>query len=130
MPGSVAVYAGDPVTGRGSATAPGAGTTIASVTLGVGRWEIDVIAGFGATGDVGDNIQLAVTQGSPSVTKLYPLSMGAGVNAQGPEERLVITVYPTGSNNFGTATVAVQNIAAGGAGSIYNAAIIARPLLV
>ena len=126
MPVAVGAYAGDPITAVGtSAAAPGAGSTIATLNLpGPGRYEVEVIASYGATGDVADNIRLRVVQGTPSVTKDYPVAMGAG--ASGPEVRnvLVITVF-----GFGNAVLSVQNVLAGGAGSIYNATIIARPLL-
>ena len=126
MPEAVAVYAGDPSTASGTVTGPGAGAIItgATLTLGMGRWEVSVEASWGGVANVQDNIQLKVIQGNPAVTKLYPLKMsGAASSVATVNDRLVITVYS------GTATVSVNAIGVDATG-VYNVNLIARPLLV
>ena len=126
MPDAIGVYAGAPFSANGTATGPAAGGIItgASLTLGIGRWEISVAAGWGSVAGVQDNIELKIVQGAPSVTVLIPLSMnGAAASLPVYNDRIIVVVYS------GTATVSVNAIATDASG-VYDVSLIARPLLV
>lgn len=96
------------------AVTPGAGATIATVnTVKAGIYEITAIAGYGATADVVDNMDLAVNG-----VALLVLPVHAAVNA----DRVPVTIRKrVGAGQ----AIAVRAIAAGGAGAVYRATIIA-----
>ena len=103
----------------GSQVAPAAGTPIASTgALSGGVYLIRVQAGYGATADAADNMQLDIGNGRRTLT-LYvsPVANGA------PVEIVLDRVLVRSGEK-----VAVKNIAGGVAGSVYIARVSATPL--
>lgn len=109
-----AASAGNSVVQAGTFTTPPAASGITSVTIpATGSYTFTASSSYGATGDVGDNTQLFnFTQGKI----IAPLPSASGPNTA------PIPVTVTTSANAGDVIV-VKNIAAGAAGSIYNASI-------
>lgn len=100
------------------AVAPAANAVIASVTPArSGLYEITVLAGYGATADVVDNMDLAIN----GVQQLV-LPVIATANALRPILNLRLRV------NAGQ-VVAVRAIAAGGAGSVFRATLVLKRVL-
>lgn len=96
------------------AVAPAAGATIATVNTGkAGIYQITVIAGYGGTADVVDNMDLAV--GGTLVTVLPVHATVNGI-------RIPVTVR---RRCTAAQAIAVRAIAIGGAGSVYRATIVA-----
>lgn len=106
------------IVATGSVTAPAAaGIIAATAAIGAGStWRVRVYISFGATPDAVRNWQ--VSMGGST----YVLVAAGGANG-------VPTEYTFDYVSFGaTTTIAVQAIAAGAAGSVYNATIIATQL--
>lgn len=101
------------VQASGQVITPGALATIVALgALAPGRWEITTICNYGAVGDVANNMQLLVGAG---VVCSCPVQGGANGN---PAKMVVVVA--------GGSTVTVQAIAAGAAGAVYNAVVVAR----
>lgn len=100
----------------GSVTTPGAGAAIATLnglTVG-GIYEITVFPSYGVIGDVANNMKLELNSGGQQV--VVPVQGG---NNTVPVASVYVEVATT-------AAVTVNAVAAGAAGSVYNAIIIAR----
>lgn len=104
--------------GEGSVTSPGAAATITSFSLPAGGWTLNwtiELAGTPAAGDA-NNFQLTLG----AVQELVSINPGA---VAGPLQQNGVQVQvPAGG-----ATVAVKSIAAGTAGAIYTAQLVALP---
>lgn len=97
----------------GAVTAPAAGAAIASLVIPAGtRWEVTATVNYGATGDVANNMQFEV---AGVVQCAVPVQ---GV-ANGVPDSITFLVA-------GGQTVSINAIAAGAAGCVYNAVIVAR----
>lgn len=102
---------------RGTATAPAAGAAVATLAAPpAGFYEITVLARYGGTADVIDNMELKVGATSILVLPVLPVANGSVV----PIKVLV--------KLDGASAVTVNAIALGGAGSVFVAHIIATKL--
>ncbi len=118
--GGTGATAAQTLSAYGSVTNPGAGGTIASLTLPAGTWDLQVDAGFQGTLTAADtdNMQLTVPSGGPFTLFANSTTQGS---AQNPATQFRV-VIPTGGG-----TVAVKAIAAAsGASAVYRAAIFAQ----
>lgn len=107
----------DSLQNTGGATAPGANTAIASFLVPAGKggiYEITAIAGYGGTADVVDNMELAIAAAQVLVLPVLAVANG---------DRIPITIR---RRVAGGASIAIRSIAAGGAGTIFRATLIAK----
>ena len=110
---------GTSVSVRGTATAPAANAaiaTLASANLSKGTYEVCVVARYGGTADVIDNMDLRVGGVVVLVLPVLPIVNGTPIPLC-----LTITVD-------GTQTITVNAVATGGAGSIFVAHLIAKKI--
>lgn len=107
----VSIGIGDTVLAAGSAVAPAAGGVIVTLAVAAGTYLVDVIAGYGATADVVNNMQLV-----QNVTVIGPLFVLPAPNTSNKTRAWRLTV-PVANN------IQVQAIAAGGAGSVFIASL-------
>lgn len=99
----------------GSAVAPAAGQSLVSTgALAAGTWEVAAWFMYGATGDVGTNVRLR-RSGVNMVALPNPGGNNVGL---GP---FVVRIVSAGAD-----TVDMSVVAAGAAGSVYTAALVAR----
>lgn len=102
----------------GSATAPAAGANVVTTpALAAGNYDIKVKAFYGATADVANNAKLVV--GGALVTNLPVLAVANGAAVEVELRRVAVAA---------NGTIAVQAIAAGAAGSLYNAVLSWTPV--
>jgi hypothetical protein len=109
----VARYSGTSASAAGTVTTPAGGAAIVtSGALTVGTYEVQVLVGYGGVADVFNNMQLQV--GATVIGRLYAV---ATVNSA-PTVQLFTLSVPAAT------AVTVNAVAAGAAGSIYEAVII------
>lgn len=107
----VVIGIGDTVGAAGTAVAPAAGAPIVSVAVAAGTYLVDAIAGYGATADAINNMQLV-----QNITVVGVLFVLAAVQTQTKTRFWRVTV-PVANN------IQVQAVAAGGAGSVFIASL-------
>lgn len=109
------------VQGAGTATAPAAGTNIASVVLSPGVWEVTAYArlGLGGTPAAGDNDNVRLRD-ETNATNILTLPLIATQNSV-PVPITIRVVITTG-----TPTYVVEAVGAGTASVVYCAQIVAR----
>lgn len=115
----------DTVQGSGTATAPAAGTNIASVVLSPGVWEITAYArlGLGGTPAAGDNDNVRLRD-ETNATNILTLPLIATQNSV----PVPITVRRTITT--GTPTYVIEAVGAGTASVVYSAVIVARKVAI
>ena len=101
----------------GTQTTPAAGTEITGLNVAVaGVYDIGTSAGFGATADIGTNVGLYI---GGEFVGLIPC--GSGINSLATVGVALRRYIAAG------ARISLRNLAAGGAGSIYNAFLFVNP---
>lgn len=102
----------------GSTVAPPAGTDIVRTdTLPAGRYYVTVAAGYGGTADVLDNMRLMVGNRVVMTLPVLPIANLVPQEVTLPALRVL-------SGDF----IHVQNIAAGGVGTVFRATVVATQI--